>query len=148
MLINFWQNALEIDPNWQYAHIYIGHYHILKGNYEVGIRAIETGARIMGQNPQAPQNLGWAYATAGRTQEARNLLNDMHELVQKEYVPAIVFACIYAGLGENHIAFDWFEKAVNDRDSMMHIILWDPALDPLRSHLRYHALLRKMNLEA
>jgi len=24
----------------------------------------------------------------------------------------------------------------------------EPVLDPLRSHLRYHALLRKMNLEA
>jgi hypothetical protein len=46
---------------------------------------------------------------------------------------------------------DWIEKAVEERDFMIAHFLSNPThhilKDPLRSHARYKALLRKMNLE-
>ena len=46
------------------------------------------------------------------------------------------------------MCLDYFEKAVEEHDSMPFLFHVHPFFDPLRSHPRYHALLRKMNLEA
>jgi hypothetical protein len=62
-------------------------------------------------------------------------------------VPPSSLAHIYFGLGEIDKAFDWFEKAVDALDLwIIHVGLM-PIYDPLRSHPRCHALLRKMNLK-
>ena len=44
---------------------------------------------------------------------------------------------------------DWspLDKAVDEREGLTLHFHIDPLFDPLRSHPRYHALLRKMNLE-
>ena len=44
-------------------------------------------------------------------------------------------------------AFDWFERAVDEREPLMLHCHVHPNYDPLRTHPRYSALLRKMNLE-
>jgi hypothetical protein len=55
-------------------------------------------------------------------------------------------AYIYIWLGEIDKAFDWLEKAGDERDGMIiNILVVDILFDPLRSHRRYQALLRKMN---
>jgi hypothetical protein len=41
---------------------------------------------------------------------------------------------------------DWFEKAIDTHDGLISHGHLFPIYDPLRSHPRYHALLRKMNL--
>jgi hypothetical protein len=54
----------------------------------------------------------------------------------------------YFGLGETDRVFDWLEKAVAERDGFTNNVHVFSFFAPLRSHPRYHALLRKMNLEA
>ena len=86
---------------------------------------------------------------AGRAGEARKLLAEMHELAQRTYISPFGFACIYIELGELDKSMEWLERAIDERDGMVSQIHVHPQYsDPLRSHPRYHALLRKMNLEA
>jgi hypothetical protein len=91
-------------------------------------------------------SLGAAYALTGRVGDAHKLLAELQDLAQKAYVPPSSFVLIYLGLGEMDQCFDWIEKAVEERDSMIFILPVHPLADPIRSHPRYHALLRKMNL--
>jgi len=63
------------------------------------------------------------------------------------YIPAYYFASICSGLGEIDECFDWLFKAIENQESMILFLINDPGFDPLRSHPRYKALLRKMNLE-
>lgn len=56
-------------------------------------------------------------------------------------------AWIYLALGEIDRGFDWLEKGIEEGEGILLHLHVDPQFDPLRSHLRYPALLRKMNLE-
>jgi hypothetical protein len=62
------------------------------------------------------------------------------------YVPAAGLAEIYVSLREIDAAFEWADKAVDQRDPMILAIQIRPVFDRLRSDQRYSAMLRKMNL--
>ena len=89
--------------------------------------------------------LGHAYAVAGKTAQARKILDDLHALAKKQYVLPFGFAVIHTGLGENDEALEWLEKAYQDRNGWMVDLQVAPLLDPLRSDPRFQDLLRRMN---
>jgi eukaryotic-like serine/threonine-protein kinase len=140
-------NAIELDPHYYAAHFHLGDVYTQTGKLNEAIQVIETSTQLMGRSSFALQFLGVTYARAGRIGEARKLLEELHERAQKTYVPPSNFAHIYVGLGESDEAFDWLEKAVDEQDSVILQLHVAPIFDPLRSHPRYHALLRRMNLE-
>ena len=62
--------------------------------------------------------------------------------------PYYGFAVVYAALGEIEQAFQWLDRASQDRNGFF--ALWvngDPRLDSLRSDARYADLLRCIGLE-
>jgi adenylate cyclase len=132
-------NALELDPGNIPAHLHLGQIYIALGRFNDAIRILETGGQHV--------SLAFAYAQANQTSEAQKILEDLKELAKKTYVSYLDFAIIHTGLGEIDKAFDWFDRAVDEHDSLILLLPVQPLYDPLRSHPRYHALLRKMNLE-
>ena len=101
----------------------------------------------MRQDPIILHHLGMAYGLAGRTKQARMVLDELQSLAQKKYVTAWAFAIVYGALGEIEECLDWIEKSVDENAIMMATMRIDRFFDPLRSHPRWKALLRKMNLE-
>ena len=140
-------NAIELDPNYYIAHSNLGNLYIQIGKLEDAVQACETSMQLAGRSSHAIGTLGVAYARAGRTGEARKLLEELNDRAQKTNVPPSMFAHIYFCLGESDKAFDWLEKAVDEQDALILHFQVSPYSDPLRSHPRFHALLRKMNLE-
>jgi serine/threonine-protein kinase len=139
------RNAIELDSNYYPAHFVLGLIHLKLGRFDEAIRAFETVTRLAAQSPFALGFLGAAYAYAGRTGAAQKILGQLQEVAQKIYVTPCSFAWINIGLGKIERGFDWFEKAVDQCDAgILHVHLHH---DQLRSHPRYQALLRKMNLE-
>jgi eukaryotic-like serine/threonine-protein kinase len=143
-----YQNALELDPRFGLAHLYLGEALLLTGKYDEGVRACETCVRLMERRPLFLASLGYGYALAGRAKEAQEVLAELHDMARKAYVPPSSFAQVYLGLGDIGKCLDWLENAVEEHDSLICLLGVNPVFDPLRSHPRFHALLRKMNLEA
>jgi serine/threonine-protein kinase len=140
--------VLELDPQQYWAYAFISLDHIHTGSFEEGVRSAETAAQLMRQNSVVLAVLSYAYARAGQIGQAKKLLEELQQLAQTRYVQPIAFIVIYTGLGEIDKALDWLEKALHECDIMAVAITAEPTFDPLRSHPRCHALLRKMNLEA
>jgi serine/threonine-protein kinase len=141
-------NALVLNPHFPWAHMLRGAIFLETGKSDKAIQAVEEAAELVGHTTVLQGILGYTYAMAGRKGEARKLLDEMLWLSQKRYVPPLSIAYIYLGFDELDRSFDWLEKAVEERDGM---VMYTPSFhlaDALRSHPRYHALLRKMNLEA
>jgi Tfp pilus assembly protein PilF len=89
--------------------------------------------------------LGYTYGVWGNEVEARKILAEMLRESRRGYFPAWAIATVYVGLGDKDAAFQWFEKAVEERGELA----WfkrDPLYDTVRSDPRFQDLLRRMNL--
>jgi len=144
--IEQFRNALELDPHSVPANGLLAYAHIAKGELNEGIRILEANAHL--RDPLFQAYLGYACAIAGRTGEAHQMLEQLQSAARTAYAPAWSLAMIYLGLGETDKAFDWLEKGLDERSSWVVTLRAHPIWEPLRSHPRYRALLRKMNLEA
>jgi len=145
--IEQFRNTLELDPHYFWTHEFLGISYIQIGRSDEGTRAIEAAAQLKDHPALARGLLGFACSRADRIGETQKMLAELHEQAQNEYVPALAFACIYQGLGEIDKAFDWLEKAVDEFSALFLELHGGPIFDTLRSHPRYKALLRKMNLD-
>jgi len=92
-------------------------------------------------------SLGHAYAVAGRTRQARRVLDTLRAASARSYVPAYYFALVHAGLGERDQALRYLERAHQERSSVLAYLLIDPRLAPLRGEARFLALARQLGGE-
>ena len=94
-----------------------------------------------------PVTLGIIYSKLGKTDKAKEILDELLRLEKQRYVAPSYIAAIYGNLGEMDLAFKWLEKAYEVRDQQMVWLKVNPVFDSLRSDQRLKAMLKKMNLE-
>ena len=107
---------------------------------------MEKAATLSGRIADYLGGLGHAYALAGRTADARKVLDELKTRSTQRYVSWRDIAVIEASLGEKNEAFAALEKAYQLRDSGIVFMKVDPLFDPLRSDARFPALLRRIGL--
>jgi hypothetical protein len=84
---------------------------------------------------------------AGGRPRAEEIINALTQIfARKPYAPPISFALLYHGLGNTDRCFDCLEKGIEEFN-FMNLVAFNPFYDSLHLRPRYHALLRKMNLE-
>jgi len=83
---------------------------------------------------------------AGKTNKARQILDELKERSRQVYVSAYNIAVIHAWLGETDHAFEWLEKAYEVRAEFLVYLKADPRLDRLRADSRFPALLKRVGL--
>jgi tetratricopeptide (TPR) repeat protein len=91
--------------------------------------------------------MAYAHAMAGNRDEALRVLNQLTELSRQRHVTADNLALVYVGLGEKDQAFEWLEKAAEERSGYLVYFKTEPVLDSLRSDPRFDNLLRRIGLE-
>jgi len=142
------QKTLEMDPSFIQAHIALGRTYAAKTMYNEAIEEMQKAIDISGGgDPWILAELGSIYALSGKRDEAKKVLDELHELSKQRYISPNLIALIYGGLGQKDQAFEWLEKAFSERDSQLGYLKVEPQFDSLRSDPRFKALLKKMKLE-
>ena len=137
------QETLELHPGINWPHVELGRTYVQKAMYEEAIQEFQEAVDLSEGEPV--WELGYAYAVAGNRGEAQKVLEELKKLSKWRYVSPYGIALIYAGLGEKDQAFEWLEKAYEERDPNMVWLKNDAWLDPLRFDPRFHSLLRRLN---
>ena len=142
------RKALELAPNYIAAHDYLGAAYLQKSMYKESIAEYEKMLVLFPGYPRALADLGNAYAVAGRTTDARKVLDQLNELSKHRFVRGVELARIYVGLGDKDKAFECLKRSYDDRSITAFVgFKVDPRFDPLRSDPRFADLLRRMNLQ-
>ncbi len=90
--------------------------------------------------------LGHLYAVSGDRENALGILQQVVIVIPSRIDLTFGVALIYAGLGETDKAFEWLDKAYENRSGTWGTIRTDPKLDGLRSDPRFSLILKKMGL--
>jgi TolB-like protein len=140
------RKALEMDPQFTFAHWNLGMVRAQQNKLDEAIAAFQSADTYSGGGLTFKAHLGYALALAGRREEAERINAELKELAQARYVSSYYFAMIHLGLGENDEAFARLESAYEERSGFMAFIKVEPLLDPLRSDPRFAHLERRIGL--
>ncbi len=138
--------SVEFDPNSARGHATIGWAYLKKGLAEEGLAELERAVTLVPDSSMWLAQLGQAYGLVGRVDEAREILRRLEGMSRGTYVAPYHMAYIHVGLGEEDAAMDWLQRAYEERAGAIYGIKGSFLFESLRSHPRFKALLRKMNL--
>lgn len=142
-----YQKALDLDPNFAVAHYCAGLAYQQQGLHDRALASFEKGIQLSGERTviSARANI---LAVAGKHDEARQILRELETVSQERYVSPYRIALVYAGLGDTDRAFEWLEKAYQERSVwLIHVHLRvDPRLTTLHKDPRFTQLLQKMGM--
>ena len=140
--------TLDLDANFLPAMGFLGLSYALKGDWVSALQVMEKQRRVS-DSPLILSQLAYGYAIAGRKSETRKLLAELLEREKTGYVSPTYIAMTCAALEDNDRAFEWMQKACDERATLLPGILnADPRLDALRADARYSELLRRVGLSA
>ena len=142
--IGFFSKALELDPNNPWTRWFLGRAYLLSGNSPRAIEEMETGLRFGPDDPLGLGFTGYVYAVTGRRADALKILQRLDELQKRRFISTISRVYVYAGLGDKDKAFEWLEKAYEERSDSLAWFRFDPESKSLRSDPRFAALMRKI----
>ena len=141
------RKTIELDPNYWGGYQELGLALLGKKQFPEAIAALEK-SRSLDNNPSVSGYLGFGYAAAGKKADAQRLLDELKEQSKKQYVPAYSIAIVYAGLNDKDQAFEWLNKAYDDRSFYIALLNFESTLDNLRPDPRFKELLKRANLPA
>jgi hypothetical protein len=99
---------------------------------------------LAGKSEQAVA-IGRLYAQSGYRGVLEQRLVELKEQATSHYVPAFTMAMAYADLGDNDRAFEWLNKAFEERSARMADLEIVPALQKLHSDPRFAELVQRVN---
>ena len=118
------------------------------GRHEEARAALtDADTATRGANHHAYAALARLNVLTGRREEAEAALGALLETAKSRYVSPVDFARIHLALGNADGAFEWLEKAYQERRGWLTYLRIEPLLDPIRNDARFGELVRRMKLD-
>ena len=136
--------AMELDPASAWARTFLGRAYLSKGMQQRAIEELETARRDGPDDVFVLALLGYGYAVTGRPADALKVLQRFDEMEKHRYVSRAARVYVYAGLGDKDKAFEWLEKAYQERSDALAWFRQEPESKSLRTDPRFAALMRKI----
>ncbi len=140
------KKTLEMDAVFALTHQRLGLVYVQKKMFKEAIGEFQQAANNSNRAPLAIISLGHGFAASGNKVEAQRVLAELKELSQRRYVSPYGMAMIYAALGDKEQAFQWLERANDERNTEMVFLKVDPRADPLRDDPRFQNLVKRVGI--
>ena len=127
---------------------------VYRGLCELGLGRLDSALEDLRRAASGPMEkapgrrtfLAIAFGRAGRTEESRKILDQLEVEARSGPVPAGLLAVAFSALGDRDRAFEWFDRAFEQKTVLgVEDLMVDPLLDGIRSDPRFPGLLRKFN---
>lgn len=140
------RKTIDMDPGFALVHEFMGLVYLQMKQYTEAIAELQEGFRVSGNRIDFLSDVAIGYALAGRTDEARQILQKLKKGSTKRFDMPVYLSRVYRDLGEKDQALFWLEKAYQERDGSLILLQVDPGNDSLRSDRRFQDLLRRVGL--
>jgi tetratricopeptide (TPR) repeat protein len=140
------QKTVAMDPSFAVAHGYLGQAYLAQREYAKALQELQRALTLSGNETSFKAELGNAYAVAGKKPEALAILHDLLQMSTQQYVSPYSIALVYAGLYQKDEAFQWLDKAYQERSVRLINIAVHPRFASLHSDPRFIALVQRIGL--
>jgi len=147
--IEEFRKATELDPNIGLAYFHAGIAYFRKKSMDEATKALQKSKELAVYAGWAEVILGLIALAQGERGKAEQILEDMLERKKKTNISSTAIAYLWGALGNFDKAFEFFDKAYEERDSLMvyiHIYT-NFTVAEIQKDPRYKALLKKLKLE-
>ncbi len=135
------RKVLAVEPGLDHARSFLGRAYLRKGDPAAAIAEFSQRKSL---SVGSYADLGMALAFAGRRDEAAAELGRLMALRNERYVSAYDIASVHASLGDADHAFEWLDRAVEERAQLRGLTGVDPSFDGLREDPRMKPLLKRV----
>ena len=140
------RRTVELDQNYPVTHWILGLVLRKMSRNDLAIIEGESAVKLSGGSPLMRAALAHTLAAAGRTNEARQILDDLTALARERYVAPYFLAGIHVGLGQNDRAMECLERSYEEHSHWLIYLHLDPSMDSLRQDPRFQDLLQRVGL--
>jgi TolB-like protein len=134
------RRALDIEPDSYFALYYLGTLQLLENN----AAQAEATFHQIGDEVFGPTGIAMTEHTLGHSDASRQALDPV--IARFAHAAAYQIADVYAWRGEKDHAFEWLDRAYQQRDGGLAQIKEDLLLASLRDDPRFAAIVRKLQL--
>lgn len=123
------RKALELDPSYPQAHLWLALALFLLGRQDEAFAQIQKG--LTAGDIWMRCQLAAFEAVAGHKETAMSQLQEILSLAEHRYVSPVHLAQVYLGLGDFDKVFELLEKAFQEREPALRVLIISPALEDL-----------------
>ena len=143
--ISRFEKSIEMEEH-PIAHMELARVYEHVGNYEEAKAGFAKARDLSHDSPESLASLAHCHAVSGSADEARSLLNKLHEMKQERYVSSYDLALVNTALDERGEAFRWLDRAYEINDGWLVYITVDPRWEPMYSDPRFADIVDRVGL--
>jgi tetratricopeptide (TPR) repeat protein len=142
------KKALEIDPNYAYAHNMLRIAYRDMGKYDLSLEEWKKSATLANDRDELAimEDATKVYATSGVKASMVREIELRKQLAKRRYVDPAEIAYDYAEIGDKEQTFAWLDKARAEKSGALENIKIVRPLDQWHNDPRYTALLKQLGL--
>lgn len=141
------RRSLTLFPNFSPTHIALGEAYTENGMYAEAVAECDNAIEVSKGNSLPVAVRGYAYARWGKEAEARAALRDLDAIkALGRNVPSTRYALVYTALGDKDAAFEWLNRAYDERDIQAAYVNVNPFYDSLRDDPRFAQFVQRLGL--
>jgi tetratricopeptide (TPR) repeat protein len=144
--IKHYQSALELDPEFTWAHMYLAQALEQKGDYKRAVHEFENTIKLTGGSNCVLAMKAHAHAVAGDKTSARLILHGLKSSSNRKCMPSYDIAATHAALGESKQMAFWLNRACTERNMKVFTLMQDPRFDQLRHHSEFQQVVDQVGL--
>ena len=141
--LEFARHATVVGPAFWIGYFQLAWAHERLGNMELALEALKDAETFSSGNSKMISLRGYILATAGRRNEAAEVLSTLEAIAHERYVPPYAFALIHAGLEHRERALEWLEHAYMVRDVHLIWLPMDARWDAFRTESAFVGLIER-----
>jgi len=140
------RRGLAMNPTAEETHRLLGLVYLQQGSLDDAAAAFKEALVNSPNDTLALAGLGHVAVRRGRADEALRILGELDARARSRYVSPVAQAQLYVTLEQRDLAFEWMDKAYQDRRGWLAYLRIEPMLDGVRNDPRFQRMLERMRL--
>lgn len=133
--------ALSLHDDLPQALIHLGNTLTAVGRFEDAVASLRRAAEIWRFSGLPRYLLAHARSAEGSRHFANKIVDRLLKISETKHVKPYFIAMSYVAVGNSDKAFEWFRRALDERNEWMAWFGVEPKLDPIRNDPRYREIL-------